>query len=270
MAVIDAPTQLLCQQCAAALVVEPGAKYATCEFCGTVNFLDKSEAVLHYAVRPTIDEPQADATLRRWMAGNHTVKGLDKDARIQSRTFEYFPMWLARTEAGGEEVVHLRPGAALSVMELGGLRLPAASLAPYDDSMDGQAIRPTVPVTAVRSWLADSEGVAAGGIREIALVHVPIYQFKYVYKGQTYTALVDAAAGEVFAAIYPAKFEAPYVSIGGFGCLAYFLAALIPLIVTLFIPGGTGIGLGIAIYLVVAVVLAIPIFLVAASISRKY
>lgn len=270
MAIIDAPTQLLCQQCAAALVVEPGSQYATCDYCGTVNFLDKSEAVLHYAVRPTIDEPQADATLRRWMAGNHTAKGLDKDARIQSRTFEYFPMWLARTEAGGEEIVHLRPGAALSVMELDKLQLPAASLAPYDDSMDGLAVRPTVPVTTIRSWLTDNKGVAAGGIREIALVHVPLYQFKYAYKGQTYTALVDAAAGQVFAAIFPAKFELPYVSIGGFGCLAYFLAALIPAITWLVMPGTAGVGLGMAIYLVVAVALAIPIFLVAASISRKF
>lgn len=68
-------TQLLCKQCAAVLVVEQGAQYATCEYCGTVNFLDKSESVLHYAVRPTIDDAQATAALRRWMAGNHTVKG---------------------------------------------------------------------------------------------------------------------------------------------------------------------------------------------------
>ena len=46
---ITASTQLLCQQCSAPLAVETGAKYVTCEFCGTVNFVDKSRAVLHYA-----------------------------------------------------------------------------------------------------------------------------------------------------------------------------------------------------------------------------
>lgn len=270
MAEIAANTQLLCQQCAAALVVEQGAQYATCEYCGTVNFLDKSEAVLHYAVRPTIDDAQAVASLRRWMAGNHTVKGLDADAKVDSQEFQYFPMWLARTEVDGREVVHLKPAAALSIVELGNLRVPASDLEPYDYSLDALAMRPTVPVTALRSWLANNERVAAGAIREVSLVHVPTYQFKYIYKGATYTALVDAATGQVFAAIYPEKYELPYVSIGGFGCLAYFLAALIPLISFFVLDGTSGIGLGLLIYLVVAVALAIPIFIAAASVSRKY
>lgn len=270
MADFEASTQLLCKQCAAALVVEQGAKYATCEYCGTVNFLDKSEAVLHYAVRPTIDDTQAAAALRRWMAGNHTTKGLDTDAKIESQTFQLFPMWLARTEQDGRETVHLKPAAALSIVELGNLRVPASDLEPYDYSMDGDAIRPTVPVTAVRVWLLDNEGVSAGAIREISLVHVPIFQFKYHYKDESYTALVDAATGQVFAAIYPEKFELPYVSIGGFGCLAYFLAALIPLISFFIFDGVPGIGIGALIYIVVAIGLAIPIFIAAASVSRKY
>ena len=270
MADVEAITQLLCKQCAAALVVEQGAKYATCEFCGTVNFLDKSEAVLHYAVRPTIDETKAAAALRRWMAGNQTVKGLDADARIESQTFQLFPMWLARTEEDGREAVHLKPAAALSIVELGNLRVPAADLEPYDYAMDADAIQATVPVTAVRSWLAENDGIAAGAIREISLVHVPIYQFKYRYKDGSYTALVDAATGQVFAAIFPEKFELPYVSIGGFGCLAYFLAALIPLISFFVLDSGTGVGIGILIYIGVAIALAVPIFIAAASVSRKY
>lgn len=270
MAEIAASTQLLCQQCAAALVVEQGAQYATCEYCGTVNFLDKSQSVLHYAVRPTIDDTKAAAALRRWMAGNQTVKGLDAEARMESQVFQYFPMWLARTEENGRESVHLKPAAALSIVELGNLRVPASDLEPYDYALDEQAIRATVPVTAVRSWLAENERIAPGAIREISLVHVPIYQFKYRYKENSYTALVDAATGQVFAAIYPEKFELPYVSIGGFGCLAYFLAALIPLISFFIFDSGTGVGIGVLIYIAVAIALAVPIFIAAASVSRKY
>ncbi|MBP6016545.1 MAG: PepSY domain-containing protein [Candidatus Promineofilum sp.] len=270
MADSQATTQLLCQQCAAALVVEAGARYATCEFCGTVNFLDKSQAVLHYAVRPTIDDAQAAAALRRWMAGNQTVKGLDTHARIESQQFQYFPMWLAITTENGREEVHLKPAAALSIVELGNLRVPASDLMPYDDAMDSAAIRASVPVTAVRAWLAENEGLAAGAIGEISLVHVPIYQFKYRYKDGSYTALVDAATGQVFAAIFPEKFELPYVSIGGFGCLAYFLAALIPIITYTVVGNAAGLGIGTLIYIAVAVALAIPIFIAAASVSRKY
>ncbi|MCZ2115526.1 MAG: hypothetical protein LC131_17115 [Anaerolineae bacterium] len=269
---IGASTLLLCKQCAAALVVEQGAKYATCEYCGTVNFLDKSEVVLHYAVRPTIDGDQAKASLRRWMAGNQTVKGLDTAARIDSQEFEFFPMWMARTEDRGKEVIHLKPAAALSIVGLGELRVPASDLMPYDDSLDDQAMKPTVPVTALRSWLTDDEGIAAGAIREISLVHLPIYQFKYYYKGQTYTALIDGATSQVFAAIYPSKFELPYLSIAGCGCLAYFVAAFIPLISTFTLGSNVveSAGVGIILYLMVAVVLAIPIFIIAASVSRKF
>jgi hypothetical protein len=270
MAEIAPSTQLLCRQCSAPLVVEHGARYATCEYCGTVNYVDKSEAVLHYGVRPTIDEGQAEAALRRWMAGNQTVKGLDTTARVESRTYQLFPMWLARTRRDGRETVYLKPAAALSIVELGNLRVPAADLEPYDDSLDADAIKPTVPVTAVRTWLAENENVAAGAIEEMALVHVPIYQFKYRFKEESYTALVDAATSQVFAAIYPEKYELPYVSIAGFGCVAYFLAALIPIISYTVLDSTAGIGIGALIYIVVAAILAVPIFAVAASVSRKY
>jgi len=99
---------------------------------------------------------------------------------------------------------------------------------------------------------------------------VPIYQFKYRYKENSYTALVDAATSQVFAAIFPEKFELPYVSIAGFGCLAYFLAALIPLIAFFVLDSAAGIGIGALIYLAVAAALAVPIFIAAASVSRKY
>ena len=268
--VMVSSTQLLCQQFSAPLVVEQGARYATCEYCGTVNFLDKSQAVLHYAVRPTLDAPQAAAALRRWMAGNETVKGLDSAAQIESQTYQLFPMWLARTTSDDKEVVYLKPAAALSIVELGKLRVPAADLEPYDGSLDADAVKPSVPVTAVHAWLAENEGIAAGSISEMSLVHVPIYQFKYRYKDQSYTALVDAATGQVFTAIFPEKFELPYVTIGGVGCLAYFLAALIPAF-SLWVFGDTiGLGLGILIYLGVIIALAIPIFIAAASVSRRF
>lgn len=264
-----ASTQLLCRQCAAVLPVTLGSSYTTCEYCGTVNYLDKSEAVLHYAVRPTLDAAGAEAELRRWMAGNTTVKGLDTAAQITQQTYQLFPLWLVRVQDKDRERVIFKPAAALAAGELNELELPAGSLVAYDPQMDAAALPATVPLTAVRTWLADNEGVAVGQIRETSLVHIPFYLFTYTYAGQTYAARINAANGQVMAAIFPRKNETPFVAVGGLGCLAYFAAALIPGIAFL-ISGTSGLAVGLLIYLVVVVVLAVPIFAAAAQTSRRY
>ena len=107
--------QIHCQQCAAVLPVEQGTQFVTCPYCGTTNFVDKTQAVFHYAVRPTVQAEAALAALRRWMAGNATVKDLDQKATIEPPTFEYFPMWLVRAQQGEQERLFLEPAAAMSV-----------------------------------------------------------------------------------------------------------------------------------------------------------
>ena len=248
--------------------MEPGSQYATCEFCGADNFVEKSGVVLHYAVRATLRETDAVAALRRWMAGNKTVKNLDQKADIRQPTFQLFPFWFVRvSEDGGEQVI-LEPAAALSITDLTELSIPAADLEPYDHELDADAIAPTVPYETMVGWLADNYEIARNAITEASLVHVPMYVCKYGYEGESYTAVVDAASSHVFAAIYPSKWEAPYQAIGGIGCFFYFLAAFIPLIG--FLSGEIeGMAIGLGAYVVVAFLIAVPIFAVAAFVSAK-
>jgi hypothetical protein len=261
-------TQFFCRQCGAVLPVEQGTQFVTCEFCQATNFVDKGGAVFHYAVRPTVDETAASAALRRWMAGNQTVKDLDKKAQIERPIFQYFPLWMVRTQQNNQEKVVMEPAAGLSVTELTELTIPASDLQPYDHTQDGNAVEPTVPLETVKKWLAQNQRIAEGAIKESALVHVPIFMCKYSYQGRNYTAVVDAASSKVFAAIYPSKWEAPYFAIGSLGCVLYFLAALIPMCgYTTYAEGG--LALGVAAYVVAAIVLAVPIFAAAAYVSAK-
>ncbi|MBK8904418.1 MAG: hypothetical protein IPM53_24785 [Anaerolineaceae bacterium] len=267
-ATVSPETQILCYQCTAVLPVQQGSQFVTCEFCGATNFVDKSGAVLHYAVRATVDETAAAAALRRWMGGNATVKDLDKKAMLERPSFQMFPMWLVRMSQSGQEKVVLEPAAALAVFELTELSIPASDLEPYDHTMDGDAIAPTVPLATVRKWLADNQKIAAGQVKESSLVHLPLYVFKYQFEGRAYTAVVDAASSQVFASVYPSKREVPYVAIGSVGCALYFCAALIPAI-SFFTTDGTGLIWGILGYIVIAIVLAVPIFGIAAYISSR-
>ncbi|MCI0393356.1 MAG: hypothetical protein L0332_00425 [Chloroflexi bacterium] len=268
MATTPVATQILCRQCTAPLAVEQGVSLVTCEFCGTANVVDKSQAVFHYAVRQTVRENDAVAALRRWMAGNKTVKDLDKKAQIEGPVFQLFPMWLVRANQNGQEMVLLEPAAALSVSELKELTVPAADLETYDPSFDEQAVEATVPYEAMLRWLENDHRVHRSSIREVALVHLPVYQCKYSHNGRRYTAVVDAATSKVFANIYPSKWEAPYFAIGAAAFAVYCCASFIPL-AGYFTAEGTGLAIGVLAYLVLAVILAIPIFTLATVISAK-
>jgi len=216
----------------------------------------------------TVRENDALAALRRWMAGNKTVKDLDKKAQIERPIFQYFPMWLVRVTQNGQEKVLLESAAALSVSELKEIVLPAGDLEPYDHNMDSAAMEVTVPYEAMRHWLEDNKGVQESQIKEVSLVHLPVYQFKYTFGDRRYTAMVDAASSRVFANIYPSKWEAPFFAIGAAAFAAYFCASLIPLGGYLF-GDFSGLALGILAYIVVAILLAVPIFLMASIISAK-
>lgn len=266
-ATIPPATEILCNQCTAVLPVEQGATIAVCEFCGTTNALDKSQAVLHYVVRETLREHEAGAALRRWMGGNQTVKELDKKAAIQPPAYYLWPMWLVRADVKGAEKVFLKPGAAVAVLDLTEMRIPASDLEPYDYSLSA-AVDPTVPVKAVKKWLADDHQISAGAIKEMSLVHLPVYVFTYQFQGESYTAVVEAASGRVFADRFPSKQEVPYRAVAGVGCLLYFCAALVPAL--MYASGDfAGLGLGLLIYVIAAVVMAVPMFAIASYVSAK-
>jgi hypothetical protein len=152
------------------------------------------------------------------------------------------------------------------VRELKQLPLPPGDLIKYDSELDAQTRMPDVSLAAVTQRLA-ATGMAEGDVHERALVHVPLYTFKYTLGKETYTALVDGAAGRVFAGLYPTKWEAPYLALAGVSALLYFLISWIPAIS--FMGGAAALGGAVAVYAVLAVVLAVPIFLIALWIAAK-
>ena len=150
--------------------------------------------------------------------------------------------------SGKDETIELQPGAATSITELRRLTLPAGDLSKYDPALENQSVEPTVPLPAARDWLLQSRPGAE--VRESALVHVPIYLFKYEFRGQVFTAVVEAATGAVLANIYPAKAEAPYLLAGGITALVYLCLALVPAVGGAFGNNGSGaISFGVAIVL---------------------
>jgi hypothetical protein len=203
--------------------------FITCPYCSSTVYLDKSSVVFHWVLAPTLDAHKARTALARWMAGNQTVKDLDKKASIEGHSFEYFPVWsFKRRHPDGEEDMLLEPAAATATSELKRINLPAGDLRDYAPELESQARPPTVPLDAALTWLAERQ-VQRGEIVESALVHVPLYTFKYAHGGKRYTAVVEGATGQVLANIYPAKAEEPYWLAGGLAAAVFLCLAALPI-----------------------------------------
>jgi hypothetical protein len=245
-------TKLNCSQCGGELHPDEGQVFLTCPYCSTTVYVDKARVVFHWSVAPTLNEQQAIAALYRWMSGSQTVKDLDKKARVDGQAFQYFPLWYFKWRDGRGEEEALRPAAATSVTELAKLKIPAGDMKPYDPALDSQAVPPSVPLEAALEWLAQS-GAAANrpgrpAIEETAVVHVPLFFYKYTYKNMPYTAVVDAASGTVLASLFPPKSEAPYLAVAVVTALVFLCLSVFPLLGALSDSGSSSLwGLGICI-----------------------
>jgi DNA-directed RNA polymerase subunit RPC12/RpoP len=270
METVSPVTQLLCPQCGGELHPDEGQIFLDCPYCGSTVFIDKSQVIFHWYLAPTLDEARAGGALRRWMAGNETVKDLDKKSTITQVTFGYFPVWHLKYRLNGDEAIFIELAAATSVSELRRIRLPAGDLKKYDSQLDAQAEPPTIPLQTALGWLVQRgpSGAAQGEIVEQFLVHIPLFTFKYTFKGQAFTAIVEAGTGAVFANIFPAKAETPYQAIGCVTALVYLVLAFIPLAGAA-LNGWTGTGLGLLGCIGVGLALAPLLFGLAVWIAAK-
>ncbi len=105
-------------------------------------------------------------------------------------------------------------------------------------------------------------------IVEAALVHLPLYTFKYVYDGATYTALVDGATSQTLANLYPAKAEAPYQAVTGLAAVVFLFLATFPVVGAL-VDGSSGMGVGLLLCTALGVPAALALFALAYWVAAK-
>lgn len=257
-----------CSQCGGELHPDEGQIFLICPYCSAAVYVDKSRVVFHWYVAPTLDEGQAQAALRRWMAGNQTVKDLDTKSTVTESSFEYFPVWYFKArQPDSREQILLSPAAPTSVSEITHIDLPAGDLRKYTADIEAQAHPPNVPLETALGWL-EGKGVHRENLLEQALVHIPLYTFKYSYQGRFYTALVEGATGEVLANIYPAKSEAPYQLVGGVAALVFLCLATFP-IAGYITNGAAGAGLGLGVCTGTGFLAGLVLFGVAAWVAAK-
>jgi hypothetical protein len=202
-----------------------------CIYCDSALFVDRSGFVSHYRVPQLLDREQARSALQRWMAGNHTVKDLDKKAKIQEMVPLAFPLWFFRFREGRGASSRVEPAAPTPIPQLADLEVPAGKLEPFVAAKEDPAeiVPAQIPLSTARQWL-DQRQQASGQevpVEETALVHVPLWRCAYHFQGTTFTALVDASTGTVLASVFPTKSEGPYFLVAGLGLVLFGLEGLV-------------------------------------------
>ena len=187
------------------------------------------------------------------MAGNETVKGLDREAQIEIFQPISFPVWLFRiTDSEGERVL-FEPAAPTPIPHVADLTVPAGGLEPFRPEDEGtEVVDVQVPLETARTWLEQRQ---AGPISETALVRVPFWKCRYRYRDRTYLAAVDASTGAVLAGVFPEKSESPYVLVAVLGLILFGIEGL--LIGSLFVK------------LIAYLITAVPLTMLAYWVARK-
>ncbi len=181
------------------------------------------------------------------MAGNDTVKDLDRKSTLEGLEAIAFPMWLFRSRrsaSGGHEAVAVEPAAPTPIPALADLTVPAGELVPWSpeagepaetangvraagaagaDPAAGERLEASIPLETAREWVAQ-RGFA--DVQETALVEVPLWRARYRYRNQGYAAVVEGSTGKVLASVYPEKAESPYVLVAVLGLVLFGLEGL--------------------------------------------
>jgi hypothetical protein len=249
--------QIHCTQCGASINLEEGSRFLTCPFCGSALYVDKTRIVFHFVITPIITTEEAQGKLRRWMAGNETVKDLDVHAVIQGQELTYFPMWRFVVHQDSGEREYNEPATSFSIPEIKTIPLSGGDLKFFSpqEFRDIPLKEPDVLLESAVHWV-EGRGVKRDQIRETNLIHLPFYTFKYEFKGKQYQAIVDGTSGRVLAAIFPAKDEIPFIGIAVASAIAFFVEGLI----------APGFGIRVLLYLATA----LPLGLLSYTVVRKF
>lgn len=219
--------EVRCTQCGASLQVSADQRLLVCPFCSTALVLEGEGVLFRQAMRPTVGASEVPAHLRRFLAGDATVAGLDREAAIGEAELVFFPFWAFTAAVDGGERVELMPAAPSSLQGLQGLELPAGTNLDADALAAQKALvlEPEIPVETARGWLEERRGDGAT-IRRTVLYHLPLYRIAYTWKGRSYRAAVDGVTGRVYPADFPAKAEAPYMAVAVVALIVFGLEGL--------------------------------------------
>ncbi|MBC7081771.1 MAG: zinc ribbon domain-containing protein [Thermoplasmatales archaeon] len=219
-------TSIKCNKCGASIEIEPGTKFAKCEYCNSQMYIDKSGVGFFYIVEMKIKEENARGIFKRWSAGSAMAKDLENEAKIVKMIPEYFPLYMFKRNVEGKEAIYFEPAKSTSLPGMHALKVPAGDIKIFDQNYivdpRAQIIQPDLGMDAYLNNLP-------GKAEEQALVFFPIWYIEYSYKGNIYNVVIDASSGEVFSEKFPTRESYPYIAVASLGFFLFLIYGIISL-----------------------------------------
>ena len=107
-------------------------------------------------------------------------------------------------------------------------------------------------------------------VAEAALVHIPFYQFHYNFNNQSFTALVEASSGQVYANIYPAKSEAPFRVLFAMSIAGFIITSILAFVIAFAVSDGEEVFvMGEVIKIFAYGLVSVPLIIMAYIIAKK-
>jgi len=160
------------------------------------------------------------------MASDRTATGLEKEAVVIAGERQVLPFWMLRVVAPGGDRVYVEPAAAVGLVELASIGIPAGQLEARRQSEEGALELPLAQTAELARAHIERRFGAGLRFEETSLVDVPLWRFAYRYRDAAYVAYVDAASGLVAAGAYPPKREAPFRWVAVVGLAVFLLEGL--------------------------------------------
>ena len=186
--------EVKCSQCGGAVPVREQEGVANCQFCGASLYVDLSESVGHFLIKPVLKEKNLPPQLTTWLARKERRGAL----HVNKASLIFWPFWEIHDE---DDRTKRLMASAHPVTALEDAAIIAGQQEPYTEaSLEGGYAQP--PQGALRDFLQRT-GLKA---KKALLIHQPFWQARYSYGDIEYEAWVDAVRGEIYADDLPPTF----------------------------------------------------------------
>lgn len=198
-----ATSETACPQCGALLAVPHQVDTFACSHCRSSLRRGTGLRVHRLFERPRVTREAAAGFLRGWFAGPAGPSDLEKEAISEVDGLHYVH-FLRLRRTGADVVVALAPLPTPEVLNLGGV--PAQ----FDGEPPAGAEEAGARVIAIDEDLLREElrrAAADPEVDEVLVERRAYYPVRYSYRGDRYTAAVEAGSGRVLAERRPARRE---------------------------------------------------------------